>query len=266
MTFSDESSRRITVERDGHVLLIGLDRAAKRNAADHAMLQQLSAAFGELHRDPDLRVGVLFAHGDHFTGGLDLADIAPRIGADGLDFISDGGLDPWGLTGERLSKPLVLAVQGTCLTLGVELMLAADVVVAAESSVFGQVEVGRGILAFGGASIRLPRAAGWGDAMRWLLTGDTFDVAEARRMGLVQQVVPHGEQLAAALDIARRIAAQAPLAVQATLANARLAVAEGDAAAASALPAELARLAGTEDSARGMQAFLERSTAEFVGR
>ena len=102
---------------------------------------------------------------------------------------------------------MVLAAQGTCLTLGVELALAADVVVAADSTRFAQLEVARGIMAFGGATIRLPRL-GWGDAMRWLLTGDFFDAAEALRIGLVQQVVPHGEQVDAAIAIAERIAAR----------------------------------------------------------
>jgi enoyl-CoA hydratase len=257
---------RVTVERDGHVLLIGLDRPEKRNAADHAMLAELALAYGELDRDPELRVGLVFAHGDHFTAGLDLADIGPRIGPDGLDLVPEGGLDPWRMSGPEVRTPVVVAVHGTCLTLGIELALAADVVVAAESTSFGQIEVGRGILPFGGATLRFPRVAGWGDAMRWMLTGDRFDAVDARRMGLVQEIAPDGEQFARALGIARRIAAQAPLAVQATLENARLAVHEGDAAAAARLQPELVRLAATEDAAIGMRAFLAREDAVFLGR
>src|SRR5690606_30728582 len=147
-------------------------------------------------------------------------------------------------------------VHGTCLTLGIELALASDVVVAAASTRFGQIEVGRGILPFGGATLRFPRAVGWGNAMRWILTGDMFDAAEAHRIGLVQEVVADGEQLERALAIATRIAAQAPLAVQATLANARLAVREGDAIAEAALQPNLARLAASEDAAIGMRAFM----------
>jgi enoyl-CoA hydratase len=257
---------RVTVERDGHVLLIGLNRPEKRNAADQAMLEQLALAYGELERDPELRVGVVHAHGDHFTAGLDLADLAPRITSDGLDLVPAGGMHPWQVDGVQLTKPVVIAVQGTCLTLGVELALASDIVVAADSTVFGQIEVSRAILPFGGATIRLPRAVGWGDAMRWMLTGDTLPAAEAHRIGLVQEVVPHGEQLARARAIAGRIAAQAPLAVQATLANARLAVREGDAAAESRLQGELVRLLATDDAAIGLRAFLAREQAEFTGR
>lgn len=260
------SEPRILTERRGHVLLIGLNRPDKRNAADFELLTGLADAYGELERDPDLRVGLVHAVGDHFTGGLDLADVGPRIGADGLSFVSDTGIDPWGVSGTQRTKPVVVAVQGTCLTLGIELMLASDVAVAARSTRFGQIEVARGILPFGGATIRFPRAAGWGNAMRYILTGDMFGADEAYRMGLVQEVVDDGEQFDAALAIAERIAAQAPLAVQATLANAFTAVREGDAAAEAQLQPTLVRLAGSEDARIGMQAFLTRTPAEFVGR
>jgi len=256
----------VTVDRYEHILLIGLNRTEKRNAADLQLLQELSLAYGELQRDPDLRCGLVFAHGDHFTGGLDLADVGPRITAAGLDIVPDGGINPWQVSGETLTKPVVIAVQGICLTLGIELILASDIAIAAESSSFAQIEVARGILPFGGATIRLPRAVGWGNAMRWILTGDTFDASEALRIGLVQEVVPTGRQYARALELAERISAQAPLAVQAALANAKLAVRDGDAAAEEQLQPELVRLVKTEDSKIGMQAFLSRSEAHFVGR
>ena len=256
---------RISIERDGHVLLIGFNRPEKRNAADFQLLQELALAYGELERDPQLRVGLVFAHGDHFTGGLDLADVAPRIGADGLNIVPDGGIDPWQVSGPTRTKPVVIAVQGTCLTLGIELMLASDIAVAAESTVFAQIEVARGILPFGGATLRFPRTAGWGNAMRWMLTGDRFDAAEALRMGLVQEVVADGTHFDRGLELARRVAEQAPLAVQATVANARLGITDPDGAAAALQPA-LVNLASTEDARIGMQAFLTRTPPEFVGR
>ena len=237
------TEKRVTVDRDGPLLLIGLNRPEKRNAADVAMLEQLALAYGELERDDEARVGVVYAHGDHFTGGLDLADVAPRIGPEGLAMVPEGGIHPWGMDGSRVSKPVVLAVQGTCLTLGVELALASDITIAASDTVFAQLEVARAILPFGGATTRFAATAGWGDAMRWMLTGDRFDAAEAHRMGLVQEV-----------------------AVQATLANARLAVREGAAAAEARLPHELVRLAQSEDARIGMQAFLTRTEPTFVGR
>ncbi len=265
MAAEEKVAPRITVERRGPVLLMGFNRPEKRNAADLRLLQELALAYGELERDPELRVGFVFAHGDHFTGGLDLADVGPRIGPDGLDMVPAGGINPWQVDGTHVTKPVVMAVQGTCLTLGIELMLASDIVVAADSTVFGQIEVARGILPFGGATIRLPRAIGWGNAMRWILTGDSFDAAEALRIGLVQEVVPHGTQFDRGLELAGRVAAQAPLAVQAALANARIAVRDGDAAAEAALQPELVRLARTRDARIGMEAFLTRTPAQFIG-
>jgi enoyl-CoA hydratase len=256
---------RVSVDRDGSLLRIGLNRPEKRNAADFRMLQELSAAYGELDRDPQLRVGVVFAHGDHFTAGLDLADLAQHVGPNGISFLPEGGLDPWQLSGPAVRKPVVLAVQGICYTLGIELALASDIVVAATTTRFAQLEVSRGILPFGGATLRFPRVAGWGAAMRWMLTGDPFDAAEALRMGVVTEVAPEGTQLDRAVELARRIAAQAPLAVQATLDNARRARRAGEDTAAAELQPLLLRLLATEDSRIGMQAYLERRDAEFQG-
>lgn len=263
---SEAEYQRITLERRGHVLLIGFNRPDKRNAADRLLLRELCLAYAELERDPEARVGLVHAHGDHFTGGLDLADIGPAIGPEGFDLVPEGGLDPWRVQGAGTTKPVVVAVQGICLTLGIELILAADIAIADETASFSQLEVSRAILPFGGATLRLPDRIGWGDAMRWMLTGDFFPAAEALRVGLIQEVVPAGEHLTRALEIAERIAAQAPLAVQATLANARVARWQGHPAAAAQLQPELVRLLSTEDARIGMQSFLNRSTPNYVGR
>ncbi|HVK44633.1 MAG TPA: crotonase/enoyl-CoA hydratase family protein [Micropruina sp.] len=257
------SDEHVLVEQRGHLLLIGLNRPDKRNAADLAMLHQLARAYARLHTDPELRVGVVYGVGEQFTGGLDLADVGPALVSGQVDLVPPGAIDPWGLLTEPVAKPVVMAVQGTCLTLGVELALASEVVVAADSCRFAQLEVARGIVAFGGATIRLPRL-GWGDAMRWLLTGDAFDADEALRIGLVQHVVAHGRQLQGAVEIAERIAAQAPLAVQATLANARLALSDSLAATERLHPL-VAMLARTHDAQRAMQSYLSRAPAAFEG-
>src|SRR3990167_2936499 len=115
-------------------------------------------------------------------------------------------------------------------------MLASDINLCASNTRFAQMEVQRGILPFGGATLRMPQTAGWGNAMRWLLTGDEFDAHEAYRLGLVQEVLASEELMPRALQLAERIAAQAPLGVQATLASARQTVREGADAAAASLP------------------------------
>jgi enoyl-CoA hydratase/carnithine racemase len=258
------STGQIHLERRGHVLVIGIDRVAKRNAFDLALWDGLCRAYGELERDAELRVGVLHAHGDHFTGGLDLPQWAP-VFASGTFAIPEGGIDPVGLT-SRVTKPLVCAVQGICLTLGIELLLACDVRVAARSTRFAQIEVKRGIYPAGGATLRFPREVGWGNAMRWLLTGDEFDAAEAHRIGLVQDITEHGEQLARALALADVIAAQAPLGVYATLASSRLALPSDEATAAAQLRPGLVPLVASEDMQEGLRAFIERRPGRFRGR
>jgi enoyl-CoA hydratase/carnithine racemase len=257
------SETRITTEARGHLLLIGLNRSAKMNAFDADMLREIGAAFGKLEEDPALRCGVVFAHGEHFTAGLDLGSVAPLI-MSGEFQLGAGAVDPWAVLGKVRTKPTVVAVHGRCLTLGIELCLAQDVRIAASNARFAQIEVKRGIFPFGGATFRFPAAAGWGNAMRWLLTGDEFDAAEALRIGLVQEVVEPGKQLPRAIEIAERIAAQAPLAVQATIASARKSLAE-EAVARDLLP-EIMRLLATDDAREGLMSFLERRTAAFTGK
>jgi enoyl-CoA hydratase/carnithine racemase len=161
---------------------------------------------------------------------------------------------------------VVCAVRGTCFTIGIELMLGCDLCVAAAGTRFAQMEVRRGIMPFGGATLRLPALAGWHRAMRWLLTGDDFDATEALAMGLVSEVVPDGQELARALALAERVASRAPLAVQATLASARQASGASRETAAAELLTEARRLFATEDAREGLASFLERREARFVGR
>jgi enoyl-CoA hydratase/carnithine racemase len=259
------TDREVTVERDGHVLLIGLNRPDKRNAFNLALIEQLAAAYFEMESDPDIRCGVLFAHGEHFTGGLDLAEVGPVIGEGGLDF-GPGHRDPW-RKDDHWTTPLVAAVQGWVMTLAIELLLAADIRIAASDSRFAQLEIRRGIYAFGGATIRLVREAGWGNAMRWLLTGEEYDAQEALRIGLVQEVVEPGRQLERAVDLAQMIASRsAPLGVAATLSSAHRARTESEAAAFARLESDMVDLFGTEDGREGLLSFVERREARFVGR
>jgi len=255
----------ITRERRGHVLLIGFNRPQKKNAFTLEMLAELVQAYTELDSDDALRVGVVFAHGNDFTAGLDLANVAPAIAA-GKPLAPAGGVDPWGTHGPRCRKPVVIAAHGLCLTLGIELILSADITVAAVGTRFGQIEIKRGIFPFAGGTYRWVERVGWGNAMRYLLTADELDAAEALRIGLVQSVVAADEVLASAIAIAERIAAQAPLGVQATLHNARLAVAEGQAAAAAALLPKLRELMVSTDAQEGLQSFIERRQAVFTGK
>lgn len=262
---TQSTAGRVTRELRGHVLLLGLDRVSKRNAFDLDLLNELALAYGELERNDEARVALVFAHGEHFTAGLDLTRVADAFKAGWAP--PEGGCDPWGVfAGPRTRKPVIVAAQGYCFTIGIELMLASDINLCASNTRFAQMEVQRGIFPFGGATLRMHQSAGWGNAMRWLLTGDEFDAHEAYRMGLVQEVVATEELLPRALWIAERIAAQAPLGVQATLASARQAVQQGEAIAAAALPSVMRQLMASEDAAEGVRAMLERRPGDFQGR
>ena len=255
----------VTTERRGHVFMMGLDRATKRNAFDLPMFHALARAYAELDRDDDLRCGVLFAHGEHFTAGLDLVQFAP-VFASGKWDLPEAALDPMGLSGPRVRKPIVAAVQGICLTIGIELLLATDIRVAAPTARFGQIEIKRGIYPVGGATLRLPREVGWGNAMRWLLTGDEFDATEARRIGFVQEISELGQHRERAIAIAETIAAQAPLGVRATLASSRLERSAGEDEAARRLLPDLAPILASDDVKEGLASFVERRQARFTGK
>ena len=256
---------RIVTERRDHLLLIGIDRPAKLNSFTPEMFRALSDAYAVLDHEPELRCGVVHALGKHFTSGLDLPKFTPLFER-GERVIPKGAIDPFRLNPPFCRKPVVFAVKGWCLTLGIELMLAADIVVAASDTRFGQIEIKRGIMPTGGALIRMVERAGWGNAMRYLLTGDEFDAHTAQRLGFVQEVTLPGEELDRALVTATRIAEQAPLAVVATRLNALKAVEEGPLAAMSEFVEVQQRLANTEDAGEGVRSFVEKRAARFTGR
>ncbi len=252
---------RVTTRVHGRCLIITIDRPAKYNGFTPTMLRELAAAYTRLEREDELWVGVLEAEGPHFTAGLELSkfDITdPLIGADQVD--------PLDLRDPRRTKPVVAAVHGICFTIGIELMLAADLVIAERGVRFGQLEVTRGLMAYGGATIRMVERAGWGNAMRYLLTGEEFDGETALRLGFVQELVDAGEGRARALALAEQIAEQAPLAVRESRRSAMLAVERGPAAAVAEFPAQQARLAASEDFAEGVRSFKERRDGEYKGR
>ncbi len=259
-------SAHVTLERDGPVLLIGVNRPEKRNAWNPEIIRAVAQAYSDLAGDDELRVGVVFGHGDDFTAGLDLPAVAPLLAEGRAAEILPADLpDPWDFMGEPCPKPVVVAVQGRCYTLGIELILASQVAVAAEDTVFAQLEVARGIVPLGGATFRLPRRLG-GAGLRYLLSAEQFTASTAHRLGLVQEVVPVGEQLVRAVEIAQRIAANAPLGVQAALASARAAERAARDASADAVRARGPELFASDDATEAVNAMLERREPIFRGR
>jgi len=256
---------RVTAVADGRILCIRIDRPRKLNGFTPKMLAELAEAYTRLEREDGLWVGLLTAEGPHFTAGLDLPRNAPRLQR-GEPTFPEGLIDPLDLYEPRRAKPVVVAVKGITYTIGIELMLAADIVVAAGDCRFAQLEVKRGIMAAGGATLRMVQRAGWGDAMRRLLTDDEFGAAEALRLHFVQEVVAPDKVEARAHELAEAIGRQAPLAVRATIANARLGLERGFAAAVAEFRQVNRRLAATADAAEGVRSFVEKRPPSFRGR
>ena len=255
---------KVSREVRDNIMLIGLDRATKRNAFDSYMIHDLSVALTEYEDGEDLRCAVIFAHGEHFTAGLDLVELQPKL-ASGVFHFNPNEINPWGTSSRKRTKPVIVAVQGYCYTAGIELMLNADLVIAQESTQFAQMEVQRGILPFGGATIRFVQAAGWTKAMRYLLTGAPFSAQDALAMNLITEIsttVP----LDRALELAEHICRAAPLAVQATLASAQEATLQGAEVAFSNLQLHLNPLLHSQDAQEGVMAMLERRAPKFKGK
>lgn len=179
------SEGQIRTEVHGHVFKIIIDNAAKKNAFTPAMMERLSDALSELHDNEAYRVGVICAEGKDFTAGLDM----PKFFGPTAEKrnIKQGNVDPFGLN-KRCRKPVVTAVQGIVFTIGIELMLAGDIVIAADDARFCQMEAKRGIAPLGGAHFRFLSRAGWGDAMYHLFLCDEFSAQRAHAIGLVQEV------------------------------------------------------------------------------
>jgi enoyl-CoA hydratase/carnithine racemase len=260
-----DDTGEVRSERHEHIFSITVDRASKLNGFTPEMFAALSEALTTLEEDDDLWVGVLTFAGKHTTAGLDLPRFQASMQGEGSPEAADERIDAFGLR-RRVSKPLVVAVQGMTFTIGIEMMLAADIVVAADDCRFCQMEPRRGLAVLGGAHIRYLQRAGWGNAMYHLLRADEFDARRALELGFVQEVVPAGEQRERARSIAEEIARNAPLAVRAIKAGALKYVYEGEQAAIDFIPEMRRRTAGSEDFREGIASFLEKRQARFRGR
>jgi enoyl-CoA hydratase/carnithine racemase len=256
----------VTLERlPSGILLIGIDRVEAQNRIDIPTFSALGQAYFEFEHDDSLRVAVLWGKGPDFSQGLDLASWGAGLRA-GPFQAPPKFIDPLGTSGPERSKPLVVAVQGHVTRIAHELFLAADVRVAAQDTVFNQGEVVAASFPGGGATIRFVREAGWGNAMRYMLTGADWRADDANHMGLVQEVTPPGKQLDRATDLAKQIAQAAPLGVRATLASARRALSESEKLALATLQPEFGRLLRSEDRQEYLRALQEKRAPVYVGR
>ncbi len=262
------SDPHLLVERDGHVLTVTLNRPEARNAFSGEMLVRAYDAWKELDEDPELRVGILTGAGGHFCSGMDLKALAGGIDEQWSSRMAEDPDLHWKalLRHFRPRKPLVAAVEGYCVAGGTEILQATEIRVAAESAQFGVAEVRRGLFPLGGSTVRLHRQIAFTNAADLLLTGRLISAAEAKEMGLIGHVVPDGQALAKAHELADAVAANGPVAVQAVLASMRAAQ---NLTEEAGLAKELQLgwpVYATEDSKEGPRAFAEKRPAVFKGR
>jgi enoyl-CoA hydratase len=255
------------IERRGHVLIVTMNRPHARNALSGPMLAILREAWDTTDSDPEIRVCVLTGAGGAFCAG---ADLKAMTSAHPGDTFRSGGWDMSALEpllkGRRLRKPLIAAVEGPAIAGGTEILQATDIRVAGESARFGVSEARWGLFPIGGSAVRLPRQIPYTIAADLLLTGRHITAAEAHRIGLIGHVVPDGQALTTALELAEAIAANGPVAVQAILRTMRETegLAENDAFEVEAKIGM--EVFASEDAKEGPRAFAEKRRPTFHGR
>jgi enoyl-CoA hydratase len=253
-------SDEVLVGHDGAVLTITLNRPEVRNAINTAASEAVAAALAELDASHDLSVAVLTGAGGTFCAGMDLKAFlaGERPSLPGRGFA--------GFVERPPAKPVVAAVEGAAVAGGFEIVLACDLIVAAEDARFGLPEVRRGLVAAGGGLLRLSRHVPYHLAVEWALTGDYVTAAQARAAGLVSRVTPSGEALAHAIELAGRIARNGPLAVAAT----KRILAEcpdWPGTEAFARQREISEpVRNSEDAREGARAFVEKRVPRWQGR
>jgi len=256
MNDSDTAERVVTEVRD-HALVITMVRHAKRNAIDGEMTLALDAALNRLDDDPDLWVGVITGGPDMFCAGTDMAATSGPP-------TERGGV--YGVVGRTRAKPLIAAVEGIAYGGGFEVVMACDLVVAAENARFGLPEVKRGLVATSGALFRAARVLPLNVAKELLLTGADLSPAEGHRLGLVNRVSEPGHALEVALELAAVITANAPVSVQQSL-QVVDALVSADDETAWELTRRARRVIGdSEDSEEGVRAFFEKRQPRWTGR
>ncbi|HYZ55614.1 MAG TPA: crotonase/enoyl-CoA hydratase family protein [Streptosporangiaceae bacterium] len=251
------------IEQRGHVLIVTMNRPQARNALSGPMLALMRQAWDQVDSDPDIRACVLTGAGGAFCAGADLK--AMNEAHPGQRDVDPSVLEPL-LKGRRLTKPLIAAVEGPAIAGGTEILQATDIRVAGESARFGVSEARWGLFPLGGSAVRLVRQIPYTVAADLLLTGRHITAADALRIGLIGHVVPDGQALPKALEIAGQIAANGPVAVRAILRTIRETegLAENDAFAIEArIGMEVFR---SEDAKEGPRAFAEKRTPQFRDR
>ena len=257
----------IIVERDGHILTVTLNRPAAKNAFSPSMLVGAADAWKMLGEDDDLRVGILTGAGGDFCSGMDLKALSKGVEPDDAQRMSEDPDLHWKalLRHSRPGKPIIAAIEGYCVAGGTEILQATEIRVAGESAQLGIAEVRRGLFPLGGSTVRLQRQIAYTIAADLLLTGRLISAQEAKDIGLIGHVVPDGQALAKARELADLIASNGPIAVKTVLRSMRETAAMTE---ADGLAHELELgwpVFATNDAKEGPTAFAEKRPPKFTG-
>jgi len=257
----------VACRTEGHVAVIALNRPHRRNALNFQAYDELETALRAASADPEVRCAIVTGVDPAFCSGDDVGEImAGPKSVSAAPAPREPAPTPAAMAALECEKPLIAAVNGPAVGWGMELALFADIRIASEKARFGELFVKRGLVCDVGGFYRLPAVVGPGKAAELLFTGELIDAAEALRIGLVSYVTAHDELMPRALDLARRIAANPPLAVQALKAGLKRS-AHGDPREIGTWAiAEIRRLMRTEDHREGVASFLEKREPLFKGR
>jgi enoyl-CoA hydratase len=252
----------VEYRQEGRVAVLTINRPEARNAVNGDVARSMEEGLDRLEEDEGTWIGIVAGEGPVFSAGADLKAIASGQAADLQT--KRGGFG--GITARERTKPLIAAVDGPALAGGCEIALSCDLVVASTNARFGIPEVKRSLVAAAGGLFRLPRALPRNVAMELALTGDPIDAERAHHFGLVNELVEPGRALEAALALAERITANAPIAVR----ESRRVLVEGmladDDTAWKVTFDAMAKAMATEDFAEGPRAFIEKRAPEWKGR
>ncbi|MBT5773793.1 MAG: enoyl-CoA hydratase/isomerase family protein [Dehalococcoidia bacterium] len=264
----DTGTDQLLAERDGHVLTLTLNRPERLNAISGPMMSNLARLLKEANRDPEVRAVILTGSGRGFCAGLDLVDSGPGARANAEPQVQQlfGTDDSPPVALWRMDKPVICALNGAAAGYGMDLALLCDMRIAGESGRMACVTAKRNLLPESGGTWLLPRLIGWGKAAELFFRGKVIGAEECKELGIVNEVVPDDELMATARQWAAEIAANAPMAVQATKRMMRQGVDETYETTVDHLLVHLRVLFGMEDFKEGVAAFMEQREPEFTGR
>ena len=260
---ADSTDGRINRKLIKNIFFIDIDRPMKMNGFTPYMFNEMAKAFTEYENNKNALCAIVYTSGKNFCAGMDLKQMSNLLKNGDHSYINNRKyIDPLSLNKPYRSKPLIVAVKGVTFTYGLELMLSSDIALAEKKTRFAMLEVHRGLLMTGGATIRFVQRSGWGNAMKYLLTGLEFNSKEAYRMNLIQEVLEEDQLFPRAVELANIICNSSPRAIKEVIKNSRLALVNQKKAIKNFDKIQNKLIKG-KDFAEGLKSFIEKRKPMF---